>query len=84
MRKTIDSFELHVNYGQGWEHETTNWTVWHAIEERNLYRQNCPQYPTKIVKRRVSRSTLDATDMKEIDAQAKAAHEKRMSLRTLV
>lgn len=46
-------YELHVNYGQGWEHELTEDTNKEAIQRQKEYSENCPQYQTKIIKRRV-------------------------------
>jgi len=51
VRKTKDIFELHVNYGQGWEYETAHDTLAAAKENRRVYRENC-RYPSRIVKRR--------------------------------
>ena len=51
-RKTIDEFQLYVNYGKGWEYETAESTL-KEIKNRKLeYLENC-SYPTKIVKRRI-------------------------------
>lgn len=52
QRLTRDVWELHVDYGHGWEHEITEATFREARERRKEYRENCPQYPTKIVSRR--------------------------------
>ncbi len=54
VRKTRDVWHLLVNYGygDGWEHEVTEETRKEAIEQRNTYRENCPQYPVRIVKKR--------------------------------
>lgn len=52
QRKTIDTYQLHVHYGQGWEHEVTEYTFREARERRKEYRENCPQYPVKIVAKR--------------------------------
>ena len=54
-RKTEDEYQLHVNYGHGdgWEHETTEATMKAAREQKKVYAEECPQYATKIVKRRV-------------------------------
>lgn len=50
-RKTVDTYQLWVNYGQGWEHEITEMSYREKIEQAKCYRENCP-YPTKwIVKR---------------------------------
>lgn len=51
QRKTRDAYYLLVNYGQGWEHEITEFTWFHAKAQRDTYRANC-SYPVKIVKRR--------------------------------
>ena len=53
VRKTKDEYQLHVCYGQGYEHEVTEDT-WKEIKLRaKEYRENCPQYPCKIVKKRI-------------------------------
>ena len=45
-RKTIDVWRLYVNYGYGWEYETTE-TTWKGRKENGrLYRENCP-YPQR-------------------------------------
>lgn len=50
VRKTRDVFELHVNYGygDGWEHEITEDTYEEALARLAEYRENCPQYPSRI------------------------------------
>lgn len=53
QRKTTDEWHLLINYGGGWEHETTEDSRREAVDMRRCYWENCPQYPTKIVKRRV-------------------------------
>lgn len=52
-RKTEDEFQLHVNYGHGWEHEVTESTWSVARQRKREYAENCPQYSTKIVKKRI-------------------------------
>jgi hypothetical protein len=52
-RKTKDEFQLHVNYGQGWEYEICEDSYREAIAQKRCYRENCPEYPTKIVVKRV-------------------------------
>lgn len=54
VRKTRDVWELHVNYGHGdgWEHEVSE-DSWPEMRDRlREYRQNCPQYPVKAIRRR--------------------------------
>jgi hypothetical protein len=53
VRKTSDEWQLHVNYGGGWEHEISEATYKAAKEQKKTYSENCPQYPTKIVLKRV-------------------------------
>jgi hypothetical protein len=52
IRKTRDTWQLHVNYGQGWEHETTEDNFREVKQRAKEYRENCPQYPCKIVAKR--------------------------------
>lgn len=53
QRKTADEWHLLVNYGQGWEHETTESSWSDARAQRKCYRDNAPEYPVKVVKHRV-------------------------------
>lgn len=50
VRKTRDVWRFYLNYGQGWEHETTELTREAMKENRKAYRENCPQYPLRVVK----------------------------------
>lgn len=50
-RKTRHVWRFFVNYGQGWEHEISEYT-WDAMKEnRKAYRENC-DYPLRIVRGR--------------------------------
>lgn len=60
QRKTEDEWQLHVNYGHGWEHELSESTYKEARQRLKDYRDNCPQCPTKLVKRRVRIGAADA------------------------
>lgn len=44
-RKTIDTWELQLNYGYGWEYTLTEYTKKEARERLKEYRENQPQYP---------------------------------------
>jgi hypothetical protein len=46
IRKTEDVWRLYVNYGQGWELETTENSFQAYKENRKAYRENCT-YPQK-------------------------------------
>ena len=70
-RSTVDTWELHVNYGQGWEHETTEFTLKDAREQRKTYRDNCPEFPTKLVRRRVRKADLTPGMLRDIAAARK-------------
>lgn len=52
-RKTRDEWQIHANYGGGWEHETSYDSRYEAKEDLRLYRENAPQYSYRLVKKRV-------------------------------
>jgi hypothetical protein len=51
-RSTRDVFELWINYGQGWEYEVGEYSMSEARQRQREYRENCPEYPTKIKRTR--------------------------------
>ena len=54
-RKTKDEYVLQCNYGygDGWEEVLTEETFAEAKKQKKAYEKNMPQYPYKIMKRRV-------------------------------
>ncbi len=52
QRKTRDVWYLLVNYGCGWEHEVTEFTIKEARQRLKEYWENCPQYPARLEKHR--------------------------------
>lgn len=52
QRKTRDCWRFYLNYGQGWEHEITEYSREAMQVNRKAYRENAPQYPLRIVKGR--------------------------------
>jgi hypothetical protein len=52
-RKTRDCWRFYINYGygDGWEHEITEYSLPAMRENRKAYLENC-QYPLRIVKGR--------------------------------
>lgn len=48
QRKTRDEWRFWVNYGQGWEHETSEDTYRDARAQAKCYAENCPEYARKI------------------------------------
>ncbi len=55
VRKTKDEYQLLCNYGygDGWEEVLTEGTFKEAKERKKEYMENMPQYPYRIVKKRV-------------------------------
>lgn len=51
QRKTVDCYRFYCDYGNGWEHEITEYTRGAMKENRRAYLENSP-YPLKIVKGR--------------------------------
>ena len=51
IRKTKDIYEIQVNYGYGWDVETTEENYSDAKEQLKCYRDNV-SYPVRIVKKR--------------------------------
>lgn len=47
MRKTSDEYRLWINYGQGWELETTEENSKEIRARYREYPDNCPEYPAK-------------------------------------
>lgn len=64
-RTTYDTYELHVNYGNGWEHECTEHCREGKIELNRDYLTNC-SYPFKWIYKRVPLSTLMPGDWEGI------------------
>lgn len=52
QRKTRDVWRFYVNYGCGWEHEFDEDSFSEIKKRKKEYRENCPQYPIKVVKGR--------------------------------
>ena len=54
-RKTVDEFQLWVDYGQGFEHEISEESRDELRQRVKEYRENCPQYALKTKKVRVKK-----------------------------
>lgn len=59
-RTTADEWHVEVNYGAGWEHETTEGTRADAVAQVKCYRANT-NYPVRWRKRRVKLETATTT-----------------------
>lgn len=52
QRKTRDVWRMYVDYGFGWEYELTEYSGKEISQRRKEYRENCPQFPTRVCKGR--------------------------------
>lgn len=52
VRKTVDTWVLEGNYGYGWEYILTEYTRKEGLERLREYRENQPQYPVRLIKKR--------------------------------
>lgn len=68
IRKTRDTWQIHVNYGSGWEHECTEFSRKDARDQVKTYRENAPQYPVKIVPKREAKTVDDAAIISDVFA----------------
>ena len=66
-RKTRDIYKIMVHYGQGWEHDCTEFTMREARARVREYRENCPEYPVKIV---TGREPVEAAEVRASYAAA--------------
>jgi hypothetical protein len=80
-RKTIDTFRLMVTYPgpHGWEHELTEYTREAARDRLREYRENCPQYPARIVTRREPRAGFTPAELEAIDREKAEAVQARIT-----
>ena len=53
IRKTKDEFQVHGNYGQGWEEVTCEDSRKEARQRLKEYRENDPDHTYKLVCKRV-------------------------------
>lgn len=59
-RKTQDEYAIQGNYGQGYEDVTCESTHHEAILRLKEYRDNEPQYPHRLIKRRIKIESVKA------------------------
>lgn len=52
VNKYLYGWKFYLDYGQGWEYEIFEATRVGMKTNRKAYRENCPQYPLKIVRGR--------------------------------
>lgn len=78
-RVTIDVYRVLVDYGQGYEYETTEFTLFEARQRKREYRENCPEYPVKIMKTREPKTDYTAWQLADIALQVKLAQKAQVS-----
>ena len=59
-RKTFDEFEVQGNYGGGWECVCSEDTRREAVLQLRCYNENEPQYPHRLIKRRIKKENPNA------------------------
>lgn len=75
QRKTIDTWEIQSNYGNGWEIECTELNQYAMKINRNAYLENS-LYPVRVVKKRVPKTDFEEHELKHLAvAEAKNAIE---------
>ena len=57
VRTTVDTWQIHVDYGQGFEHEVTEFSFKAFRENMKAYRENC-NYPVKNIRRRMKKANM--------------------------
>ena len=60
QRKTRDEYQIHQRTACGWEEVCAEDSFREARERRREYRENQPEYPVKIVCKRVRKETTCA------------------------
>ena len=66
-RTTIDAWEIEVNYGGGWEYETTEYSRKDCRAQLLAYSRNCP-YPCRIKRRRLRIADCDPAELRDARA----------------
>ena len=72
QRTTIDTWELHVNYGSGdgWECECVEFSRADMRVTRAAYRGNCT-FPIRVVKKRMKISELSEKEKRDLNEKGK-------------
>ena len=55
VRKTVDEWHVQGDYGMGWETVSIATTAAEGRRDLKDYRENEPQYPHRLIKRRVKK-----------------------------
>ena len=67
VNRYLYGYALWVDYGDGWEYEVWEPTCEEAHNRRREYTQNCPEYATKISKRREPNPEYPKTVEEKLD-----------------
>lgn len=76
VRKTIDVFEVHVDYGQGYEEVHSEFSYYDALATLKDYRQNTPEYPAKIKRGREPKTNYTPEQLEKIAEGVKEARKR--------
>jgi hypothetical protein len=58
VRKTVDEWHTQGNYGCGWETVTIDDNKKDAMQMLRDYRENEPEYPHRLIKKRVRKENV--------------------------
>lgn len=75
-RTTIDVYEIHTNYGYGWECECAEMSIFAAWECRRDYWNNCPGVRVKIKKTREPKSDYSPDQLQAIEKEIAEARQR--------
>jgi len=79
-RTTIDAWEILCNYGDGWEHECTEFTLRQTKQRLKEYRENSPG-SVKSQSTRIKKSDLEPWELETIEEQKSTDRRERIAAR---
>jgi len=71
LRKTIDVFQVFVDYGQGKEYTCAEFTSSAARRTLDEYRKNSPEYPVEMKRKRDHKKNYTISQLLEIEEDIK-------------
>lgn len=80
-RKTIDVFQIHVDYGQGKEYACAEFTASAARRTLKEYRENSPEYHAEMKRKRDHKTNYTISQLQEIESDIKKERQLQVELR---
>ena len=80
-RKTIDVFQILVNYGQGKEYACAEFTSSAARRTLKEYSENCPEFPAEMKRTRDRKTNYTISQLQEIEEDIKKERQLQVELR---